>query len=80
MTLALFFSLYCFEAGIFFLVVPWTRFWAHNPIVYSSDAVGALLTNFYVRGLFSGFGVLHFLVGAHELFAMFRRRRSGAAR
>jgi len=27
MSLALFFALYCLEAGLFFIVVPWTRVW-----------------------------------------------------
>lgn len=75
MTLALFFSLYCLEAGCFFLVVPWTRFWTQNPLVHGFEPLTVVLTNFYVRGFVSGFGLVHFLVGLKELVDMIRRAR-----
>lgn len=80
MTLALFFSLYCIEAGFFFLILPWTRFWSQNPLVYHFEPLGHLLTNFYVRGFISGFGIVHFLVAIHELLAMIRGRRRSRRR
>lgn len=75
MTLSLFFSLYCLEAGLFFLLAPWTRFWGANPLFQYSDTLAAFLTNAYVRGLFSGFGVAHLLIGSREIFHILRRRR-----
>lgn len=78
MTLALFFTLYCIEAGFFFLVLPWTKFWTQNPLVYHYEPLGQLLTNLYVRGFISGFGLVHFLVAIHEVAAMIRRKKREA--
>jgi hypothetical protein len=75
MTLALFFTLYCFEAGLFFLIAPWTRFWTVNPLITYAELYGIYLTSPWARGLFSGFGLIHLLVGARELMLILGRRR-----
>ena len=75
MTMALFFSLYCLEAGIFFLVVPWTRFWAANPLVQWLDASGLMMTSLWARGFVSGLGAIHLILGARELSRMVRWQR-----
>ena len=80
MTVALLFTLYCFEAGLFFLFAPWTRFWTANPIVQYSETLNVLLTNGYVRGLFSGFGLVHLLIGFREIALMIRHRRQPPVR
>jgi hypothetical protein len=74
MTLSLFFALYCLEAGLFFLLAPWTRFWGASPLFQHSEAIAAFLTDPYIRGLFSGFGLVHLLLGSREIFQMIRRR------
>lgn len=61
------FILYCFEAGVFFLVVPWTKFWAQNPLLQSFDMIHPVVENFFFRGLVSGFGLVHFIVGIGEI-------------
>jgi hypothetical protein len=40
MSLTLFFALYCLEAGVFFLIVPWTMIWTVNPLLHSNMADG----------------------------------------
>ena len=75
MSLSLFFSLYCLEAGLFFVFAPWTRFWGANPLVQSTGAIGAFLLNSYVRGFFSGIGFAHIIVGIRELLSIVKRRR-----
>lgn len=75
MTLAVFFSLYCLEAGLFFLLAPWTRFWGNSPLFHYSEMLGALLTNFYIRGLVSGVGLAHIVIGAREIVALSRRKK-----
>lgn len=75
--LAFLFIVYCFEAGIFFTVVPWTRFWSLNPILHYSPAITMIAENSWVRGLVSGFGVAHFFVGGRALYDHFL---SGAAK
>jgi hypothetical protein len=80
MSLALFFALYCLEAGLFFTVVPWTRVWTLNPWLHESVAIAVWADNPFVRGFVSGIGVVHLLVGTRELVRLARaRRRSGAS-
>ena len=80
MALPLFYALYCLEAGLFFTVVPWTRVWTLNPLLHSQMEIALWADNPFVRGLISGFGLVHLIVGVRELVRLVRaRRRSGAA-
>src|SRR5436305_15301989 len=67
MTVPLFFALYCLEAGLFFIVVPWTRVWVMNPILQASPDLMLFATNPLVRGFVSGFGVVHLLIGRRDI-------------
>lgn len=75
MALRVFFILYCIEAGFFFILAPWTRFWLGNPLLTWAPPIAAITTNAYFRGLVSGFGVLHILIGLRDLMTMFDARR-----
>lgn len=79
MSLALFFAIYCLEAGLFFLFVPWTRLWTLNPLLHGNLAVGMWADNPFVRGLVSGFGVVHLLIGMKDLMRIIREHRKGGA-
>jgi hypothetical protein len=76
MSLALFFALYCLEAGLFFTVVPWTRIWTMNSLLHDSAAIALVADNPFVRGFVSGIGVLHLIFGVREIFRLARARRS----
>ena len=76
MSLPFFFALYCLEAGLFFLVVPWTVIWTLNPLLHSNMAIGAVADNPFVRGFISGIGLLHLIIGVRDLVRMSRERRS----
>jgi len=76
MSLALFFALYCLEAGLFFIVVPWTRVWTLSPLWHSNAALTALAMNPFLRGFVSGFGVVHLIVGVKDILAIARERRN----
>lgn len=76
MSLALFFALYCLEAGLFFTVVPWTRIWTMNSLLHSSDVLALWADNPFLRGFVSGIGVLHLIFGVRELLRLARARRS----
>ena len=67
------FIVYCAEAGLFLLFVPWSTTWERlsGPI-----GLGALLGAPIVRGAVSGFGLVHFVWGAHDLLGWIGRRRS----
>jgi hypothetical protein len=75
MSLPLFFALYCLEAGLFFLIVPWTMIWTLNPLLHSNMSIGMLADNPYVRGFVSGVGLLHLIVGVRDLVRISRQRR-----
>ncbi len=79
MAIRVLFILYCFEAGVFFLIVPWTRFWAYNPLLHSFDLIHTVAENFFVRGLVTGFGFVHFIVGIGEIGVLLSARRAASA-
>ena len=76
MSLTLFFALYCLEAGLFFLIVPWTMIWTLNPLLHHNLTVGVWADNPFVRGFISGVGLLHLIVGIRDLLRVARERRS----
>jgi hypothetical protein len=78
MSVALFFALYCLEAGLFFIVVPWTRLWAVNPLLQSTATIAMLAANPFVRGFVSGFGVIHLIIGIKDILEITQRRQAGS--
>jgi hypothetical protein len=79
MSVPLFFALYCLEAGLFFIVVPWTRVWTMNPLLQTHAAVALMAGNPFVRGFVSGFGVVHLLIGINDIVRISAARRAGRA-
>ncbi len=75
MSVSLFFALYCLEAGLFFLVVPWTRVWTFNSLLHSHSTLASLAANPFARGFISGLGVVHIIVGIRDLLRISSRRR-----
>ncbi len=76
MSLPLFFALYCLEAGLFFLVVPWTRLWTVNPLLHGSMTVSLLSGNPFIRGFVSGFGVIHLIIGVKDILQLSHGRET----
>jgi hypothetical protein len=76
MTLALFFALYCLEAGLFFIVVPWTRVWTFSPLWHHDATLTMLAMNPFVRGFVSGFGVVHIIMGVRDIIALAQVHRA----
>ncbi len=72
--LQFFYLLYCVEAGIFLVLVPWSLLWAHS---YFAQIPGLrdLLLSGYVRGAVTAFGVLHLLVASRDFAAFCRAVR-----
>jgi hypothetical protein len=63
--------LYCVEAGIFLLLVPWSPVWLHNYFA-QMPVLRPILGSGYVRGAISAIGVLHLAVAARDLVAFCR--------
>jgi hypothetical protein len=78
MSVPLFFALYCLEAGLFFVIVPWTRVWSMNSFLHATPALMLLSGNPFVRGFVSGFGVAHLLIGVKDVLRIVARRNGGA--
>ena len=77
MSVPLFFALYCLEAGLFFIIVPWTRVWSMNSLLHATPALILLAANPFVRGFVSGFGVAHLLVGVKDIMRIAAGRKDG---
>ena len=75
MSLTLFFAIYCLEAGVFFTVIPWTKSWAMNPLLHATPALTAMADNPFMRGMVSGFGLMHLIIGLHDIAQLLRERR-----
>ena len=56
------------------ILIPWSAFWDRNYFVESVPALGALLTNNFVRGAVSGLGVVNLLAAFGELADLFGGR------
>lgn len=70
----LFFILYCVEAGLFFLLAPWSRIWDHAMVVLPLSTARSWLLSPLLRGAVSGFGLVHLLWGAHDLYEILTGR------
>ena len=77
MSVPIFFALYCLEAGVFFVILPWTRLWTLNPLLHSNVTMSLVAGNPFVRGFVSGFGVVHLIIGLKDIlrYSQGRRRR-----
>jgi hypothetical protein len=73
-----FFILYCLEAGLFLLFVPWSHLWDRTMMQVSLLALRGVLLHPMLRGAVSGFGLVHLVWGLHDLQSLlFRSRREG---
>jgi hypothetical protein len=68
---------YFLEAGVLLLFVPWSGFWERNFFLEGWPALGAVLTNPYVRGAISGMGLVCLVAAAAELVSVFWGRGAG---
>jgi hypothetical protein len=69
-----FYLLYCVEAGIFLLMVPWSALWVRNSMA-QAPLMGEYLMMGQVRGAISAFGFLLLLVAMHDFIDYCRATR-----
>ena len=74
--LAIAFILFCFEIGIFLLLVPWTGLWEHNFLLDYSPALRQIILNNFFRGAVSGLGVIDCLIGLFEVSYFWKALRT----
>jgi hypothetical protein len=68
------FLIYCLEAGLFLTLSPWTAAWERLAMLLPLGLVRSTFLAPSIRGLFSGFGVVHLVWVAHDLDLWIRRR------
>ena len=78
MSLAVFFAVYCLEAGLFFIIVPWTRLWTINPLLHGTYTISMMANDPFLRGFISGLGVVHIILGVKEIVRLARQQREAA--
>jgi hypothetical protein len=74
------FILYCIEAGIFLLFVPWSPMWERSLAHLSLAYTGSLALDPLFRGAVTGFGLIHLVWGTHDLQMLLRHRRATSER
>lgn len=69
------FVVYCAEAGVLFTLLPWTGLWEGALAQVPGLGNPTLGLHPILRGLVSGFGLIHLVWGVHDLEQMLPRRR-----
>lgn len=75
----IFFVIYCLEAGLFLLLVPWNPGWDRLAFQLPAATLRHLMLAGVFRGAVSGFGLVHLVWGLHDLVALLDRRRRARA-
>ena len=60
--------------GLLLVLLPWSSFWDRNYFAELVPALGAWLTNNYVRGAVTGLGVVNLLAALADLSELVTRR------
>ena len=76
--LRIFFIIYCVEAGVLLILVPWSTVWDRTLLQIPFAALRNFLAHSTFRGAVTGFGLVHLVWGAHDLHALITRRNSNA--
>jgi hypothetical protein len=69
------FVLICLELGIALVVLPWTHLWTDNNLLLEYPTVRFWAANAFVRGAFSGLGLIDIWLGIWEV-ARYREKKS----
>ena len=69
------FVLICLELGFALVVLPWTHLWTENNLLLDYPAVRMWAANPFVRGAFSGLGLIDIWLGIWEV-VRYRETRS----
>ena len=73
------FVLYCIEAGVFLILVPWREAWQRLLLDLPISTLHPLLLTPIARGAVSGFGLVHLVWGAHDLRGLLGARPGDGA-
>jgi hypothetical protein len=68
---------YCFEAGLFLLLIPWLRAWEENYFLYQYQFLKPFVLSGFTRGAISSLGLVHILLGLSDAMEFFRETPGG---
>jgi hypothetical protein len=74
--LTLLFILYCAEAGALLVFAPWKPVWDRTVMQMPLQSLRALMLHPVMRGAVTGFGLVHLVLGAHDLHVLLSRRKA----
>lgn len=57
---------FCFELGIFLLVLPWSSFWERHYLLFQYPGLSRWVLNHYFRGAISGLGLIDLYLAVYE--------------
>ena len=69
------FILYCVEVGTLLVLLPWSPYWDRVAVGLPDVRLQVAALRPWVRGLVTGFGMVHLVWGAHDLDAWLVSRR-----
>jgi hypothetical protein len=72
--LSVVFIIYCFEVGIFLVLLPWFSIWENNVLVHRYPMIRSIALNGYTRGAVTGLGLSNIVLGVLEI-VQFRKTR-----
>jgi hypothetical protein len=61
---------FCFEMGVFLVVLPWVSLWSKNFFVGEYTWVSAVAMNYFVRGAISGLGLADIWLAIYEFWRL----------
>ena len=73
--LSFLFILYCVEVGTLLVLLPWSPYWDRMAIGLPDVGLQVAALRPWIRGLVTGFGIVHLVWGAHDLDAWLVSRR-----
>ena len=66
---------FCLEIGLFLLIFPWTEYWEGNYFIGLAPRLNRHWNNLYLRGAFSGLGVVNLYISVLEVLRLRRFSR-----
>jgi hypothetical protein len=60
------FVMFCLQMGMMLLFLPWTPPWSSNSWLAQHWTIRSIVTNYFVRGLVSGLGLVDIFIGVWE--------------
>jgi len=68
--LTVIYIVFCFEMGVFLIVLPWVSLWGKNFFVGEYPWISAIAMNYFVRGAISGLGLADIWLAIYEFWRL----------